>query len=64
LLDPLQGGSTVPNRVSRAASVTNVSFDTLDIGRTYTNVSGQAMTRLRFRIVNITSSSAPSRSCC
>jgi hypothetical protein len=60
LLDPLQGGSAVPNRVRSAASVTNGSFGTLDIRRTYTNVSGQAMTRLRFRIVNITSFPAPS----
>jgi hypothetical protein len=60
LLDPFQASSTVPNRVRSTQVVTNGALGTLDIRRTITNNSTSNVTRLRFRIVNITSFSSPS----
>ncbi|HST52838.1 MAG TPA: M36 family metallopeptidase [Pyrinomonadaceae bacterium] len=56
LLDPGAGSASAPNR-SRdltADPANNSTFGTLSIRRTVTNSSGAAVTRLRFRIVTLT----------
>ncbi len=62
LLDSCVGGGTSPNRVRNFTSdpANNSTFGTLDIRRTVTNNTGGNVTRLRFRIIDITTFSAPS----
>jgi hypothetical protein len=62
LLDPCVGGSSPPNRVRDFTSVPaqNSTFGTLDFRYTFTNVSGAAVTRLRFRIIDLTTFPVPS----
>jgi hypothetical protein len=52
LLDSCAAASGPPNRVR--------DFDTLDIRRTFTNNTGGNVTRLRFRIIDVTTFPAPS----
>jgi hypothetical protein len=61
LLDPCVGAALPPNRVRDFTSdpANNSTFGTLDIRRTFTNNTGISVTRLRFRIVDITSFSFP-----
>jgi hypothetical protein len=56
LLDRTQLSSNPPNRVRVSTSdpANNSSFGTLDIRRRFTNNTGSNVTRLRFRIVDIT----------
>lgn len=54
-VDPLQGSSVAPNRVVDPTPVTNGTFGTLDIRRKFTNNTGAPVTRLRFRIMDVTS---------
>ena len=54
LLDPLQGPSHANNRMRDRTPVTNGALGTLSIRRTYTNNTGSNITRLRFRIVDLT----------
>ncbi|MEP6636875.1 MAG: hypothetical protein ABJB97_09135, partial [Acidobacteriota bacterium] len=63
LVDPGAGSTAPPNRVRDATANVcggpNCTLGTLDIRRKFTNNTGAAVTRLRFRIVDITSASAP-----
>ncbi|MBV8856864.1 MAG: DUF11 domain-containing protein [Acidobacteria bacterium] len=61
LLDPCVSSTSPPNRVRSFTSdpANNSTFGTLDIRRTVTNHTGQDVTRLRWRIVDITTTPAP-----
>lgn len=62
LIDPMAASSVSPNRVPSAAGAnpTNAAYGTLDIRRRFTNHSSITVTRLRFRIVDITAGTAAS----
>ncbi len=62
LLDPCVAGASPPNRVRDFTSVPaqNSTFGTLDIRRTITNNTGGNVTRIRFRIIDLTTFPAPS----
>jgi hypothetical protein len=62
LLDPCVVSSSPPNRVRDFTSdpANNSTFGTVDIRRTFTNFTGGNVTRLRFRIVDMTTFPAPS----
>lgn len=61
LLDTCVGGASPPNRVRDFTSdpANNSTFGTLDIRRTITNSTGANITRLRFRVVDLTTFPAP-----
>src|SRR5215212_5404350 len=61
-LDVCVAGASPPNRVRDFTSdpANNSVFGTLDIRRTITNNTGANVTRLRFRIIDITTFPAPS----
>ena len=54
LLDPAAAPTAVPNRERRPNVEPNADLGSLLIRRTFTNNTGQAVTRLRFRVFNIT----------
>ncbi len=54
LLDTGVGSGTPPNTVRDNTAVANGAFGTLTFRRTFTNSTGVPLTRLRFRIVDIT----------
>jgi hypothetical protein len=58
VLDAGVGVASAPNRVRSAAVVANGAFGTLTFRRTFTNNTGAALSRLRFRIVNMTTAPA------
>jgi hypothetical protein len=62
LLDPCVAQTSPPNRVRDFTSdpVNNSTFGTLEVRRTITNNTGGNVTRLRFRIVDVTTFPAPS----
>lgn len=62
LLDSCVGGGSPPNRVRDFTSdpPNNSTFGTLDIRRTFTNNTGGNVTRLRFRVIDLTTFPAPS----
>ncbi len=62
LLDPCVGGPSPPNRVRDFTSDpgNNSTFGTLDIRRSFTNGTGANVTRLRFRVIDLTTFPAPS----
>ena len=62
LLDPCVSAASPPNRVRDFTSdpPNNSTFGTLDIRRTIVNNTGGNVTRLRFRVVDITTFPAPS----
>lgn len=62
LLDPCVGSPGPPNRVRDLTSdpANNSTFGTLDIRRTIVNNTGANVTRLRFRVVDLTTFPAPS----
>jgi len=62
LLDTCAAVSAPPNRVRDFTSdpANNSTFGTLDIRRTVTNNTGGNVTRLRFRVIDITTFPAPS----
>lgn len=62
LLDSCFSSAAPPNRVRDLTSdpANNSTFGTIDIRRTFTNNTGGAVTRLRFRVVDITTFPAPS----
>jgi hypothetical protein len=65
LLDPTVGAAAPPNR-SRDFTpdpANNSDFGTLLIRRTITNNTGQPVTRLRFRVINITTLGTPAAEC-
>lgn len=62
LLDPCVGTSSPPNRVRDFTSdpANNSTFGTLDIRKTITNNTGGNVTRLRYRVIDLTTFPAPS----
>lgn len=62
LLDNCSALNASPNLVTDPTSVPaqNSTFGTLDIRRTFTNTSGQPITQLRFRVIDLTTFPAPS----
>jgi hypothetical protein len=62
LLDPCVAGSAPPNRVRDFTSdpAQNSTFGTLDIRRTVTNNTGGNVTRLRWRVTDLSTFPAPS----
>lgn len=63
-LDASQGVGAPPNLVHDATSdpVNNSTYGTMDFRRTFTNNTGGSVTRLRFRIVDMTTSPAAASS--
>ncbi len=61
LLDPCVAGSSPPNRVRDFTSDpgNNSTFGTLDLRRTFVNNTGGDVTRLRFRVIDLTTFPAP-----
>ncbi|HEV2704507.1 MAG TPA: lamin tail domain-containing protein [Pyrinomonadaceae bacterium] len=61
-VDSTVSAASPPNRVRDTTSdpANNSTFGTLDIRRRYTNNTGAPVTRLRFRIIDITTFPAPS----
>lgn len=61
LIDPSQPSTASPNRVrsSSGANPTTAAFGTLSIQRRFTNTTPDAITRLRFRVVDITTLNSP-----
>src|SRR5215207_3515512 len=60
-LDPCVGSASPPNRVRDFTSdpANNSTFGTLDIRKTLTNNTGANVTRLRFRVIDLTTFPAP-----
>ncbi len=63
-IDPAQADNASPNVVRDFVSdpANNATFGKLSIRRTYTNNTGQPLTALRFRVVNLSTFPAPSGS--
>lgn len=60
LIEPQEASSTPPNRVREPnATGANATFGALDIRRRFINMTGQTVTRLRFRVVDITTRGTP-----
>jgi hypothetical protein len=62
LLDTCVASSSPPNRVRdfTSDSANNSTFGTLDIRRTFTNNTGANVTRLRYKVIDLTTLPAPS----
>jgi hypothetical protein len=62
VLDPCVGSTSSPNRVRDFTSdpANNSTFGTLDIRRTVINLTGANVTRLRWRVIDLTTFPAPS----
>ena len=63
LLDPSVSSDAQPNRERRTTPETNGNFGTMLIRRTVTNNTGAPVSRLRFRVINITTAGTPSSEC-
>lgn len=59
LIFPCVPSSASPNRIRDLTPVVNGSLGTLEIRRKFTNNSATSVTRLRFRVVDITSAISP-----
>ncbi|HJR09306.1 MAG TPA: hypothetical protein VJ842_18750 [Pyrinomonadaceae bacterium] len=59
LIAPQQPTAAFPNRARTGTPVPNGAFGTLSIRRRFTNATGQTLTRLRFRAVNMTTLGTP-----
>jgi hypothetical protein len=59
LLDSSTSSSSPPNRTRDYTPVANGVFGTMEIRRTFTNNTGQPVTRLRFRLVDVTTLVTP-----
>jgi N-acetylneuraminic acid mutarotase len=59
LIDPQQLSTSAPNRVRDFAPVQNGPQGTLTIRRRFTNKTGQPVTALRFRLVDVTTRNSP-----
>ncbi|MCG3144658.1 MAG: hypothetical protein HONDAALG_02109 [Gammaproteobacteria bacterium] len=57
LFDPIASSAAAPNRVRNITPVPNGALGTLILRRSFTNNTGAPITKLRFRIVDITNSS-------
>jgi hypothetical protein len=60
LIDPQQSSTAAPNRLRDLTAVGNGQLGTLIIRRKFTNKTGQFVTALRFRLVDITTLNSPS----
>lgn len=60
LIDSSASVSAAPNRIRDLTPVTNGSNGTLEFRKTFTNNTGEALTSLRFRIVDLTTAPATS----
>ncbi len=63
LLDPSVSSSSLPNRERRTTPEPNGDLGTILIRRTVTNNTGAPVSRLRFRVINITTAGTPSSEC-
>jgi hypothetical protein len=63
LLDPSIGASSPPNRERRPNVEPNADLGVMLIRRTFTNNTGSPVSRLRFRITNITTLGTPGSEC-
>lgn len=63
LLDPAVGASSPPNRERRPNVEPNANLGVLLIRRTVTNNTGFPVSRLRFRVINITTVGTPAAEC-
>jgi hypothetical protein len=63
LLDPSVPSTSPPNRARTFGMEPNGTFGTLLIRRTITNNTGQPVSRLRFRVINITTFGTPASEC-
>ena len=61
VIDPAQPSSAPPNRVRNLTPVTNGANGTLSIRRRFTNNTAAPITRLRFRIRDITTFNSPNQ---
>jgi hypothetical protein len=59
LIEPQSAATSAPNRVRDFTPVTNGAQGTLSIRRRFTNTTGQTVTALRFRIVDVTTLNTP-----
>jgi hypothetical protein len=59
LIDPMQLSTSPPHRVRDTTDTANGTFGSLTFRRKFTNNTGAPVTRLRFRIVDITTFPAP-----
>ena len=59
LIEPLSNSQVAPNRVRDLTPVTNGSLGTLSVRRHFVNQTGGPITRLRFRVVDITTLNSP-----
>ncbi len=59
LLEPAAGSANPPNRARVATPVTNGAFGTMEFRRRMVNTSGVTVTRLRFRVIQITTTGSP-----
>ncbi|HYY42865.1 MAG TPA: hypothetical protein VE775_09055, partial [Pyrinomonadaceae bacterium] len=59
LIEPQQLSTAPPNRVRDTTPVTNGAEGTLEIRRRFKNSTGQSISRLRFRVVDITTRGTP-----
>ncbi|HYP01453.1 MAG TPA: lamin tail domain-containing protein, partial [Pyrinomonadaceae bacterium] len=59
LIAPQQSSTAFPNRARVGTPVANGAYGTLSIRRRFTNATGQMLTRLRFRAVNMTTFGTP-----
>lgn len=59
LIAPQQPPTASPNRARVGTPVPNGAYGTLSIRRRFTNATGQTLTRLRFRAVNMTTLGTP-----
>lgn len=60
LVDRLSASTAAPNRVRDLNPVTNGALGTLTIRRRFTNKTGQPVSALRFRVIDITTLGTPS----
>ncbi|HEX8071763.1 MAG TPA: Ig-like domain repeat protein [Pyrinomonadaceae bacterium] len=64
LIDPAQASTAPPNRIRDTTSGgagTPTAFGTLEIRRKFTNTTGGPVTKLRFRVVDITTTNSPNQ---
>jgi hypothetical protein len=63
LLDPTVSGAVAPNRVRTMTPEANAPLGSIFIRRTFTNNTGQPVSRLRFRVADITTRGTPNSEC-
>jgi len=63
VIDPAVGAASPPNRVRIHTAETNAPQGTILIRRLFTNNTGRPVSRLRFRVTNITTRGTPASEC-